>query len=171
MPPASLFGILNITADLFSDGGRLLDPAAAMAQARRLARTARMSSILGAAASNVAAEPVAPEEEIRRLDPVVAALHEAGIAVSVDSFQPETQRFALARGVDYLNDISGFADPSLYPELAAARAASSSCTRCRDAGRAQQRRPVGRRACGSASTAFFAARLAALKRPESPASG
>jgi dihydropteroate synthase type 2 len=116
-----LFGILNITEDSFSDGGRHLDAEAAIAEARRLAASGAAVVDIGAAASNVAANRVAPEEEIRRLDPVIATLQAEGVAVSVDSFQRETQLFALSRGVAFLNDIEGFADPALYPELAAAQ--------------------------------------------------
>jgi dihydropteroate synthase type 2 len=115
-----LVGILNITEDSFSDGGQYLDPAAAIAQARHLVAGGADIVELGAAASNIAANPVSPEEEIRRLEPVIVALMAEHIPLSVDSFQPETQRFALARGVDYLNDIQGFPDPALYPDLAAA---------------------------------------------------
>jgi dihydropteroate synthase type 2 len=120
MPPPRLVGIVNITADSFSDGGRFLDPAAALAHARRLAATGADIVELGAAASNVAAGPVSPDEEIRRLDPVLGALAESGTALAVDSYSPQTQRFALARGVAYLNDIRGFPDPAVYPALAAA---------------------------------------------------
>src|SRR5262245_11442773 len=62
-----LVGILNITEDSFSDGGRYLDPAAALVQARRLVEGGADIVELGAAASNVAAKSVPPEEEIRRL--------------------------------------------------------------------------------------------------------
>ena len=114
-----LVGIVNITEDSFSDGGRFLDPAAAIAQARLLAAEGADIVELGAAASNVAATPVDPAEEIRRLDPVIAALAGTGAPLSVDTSEPETQRFALARGVAYLNDIRGFPDPGVYPDLAA----------------------------------------------------
>jgi len=157
-----LFGILNITEDSFSDGGAYLDPAAALARARQLAQDGADVVDIGAAASNVAAEPVAPETEIRRLDPVVAALHEAGIAVSIDSFQPETQRFALARGVAYLNDISGFAEPSLYPELAASRCRLVVMHASAGRGRAQQL-DLSAAAVAGRIDRFFAARLAALE--------
>jgi dihydropteroate synthase type 2 len=116
-----IVGIVNITADSFSDGGRFLDPAAAIAQARALAAGGADIVELGAAASNVAAEPVPHAEEVRRLEPVIAALAGGGTPLAVDTCQPETQLFALSRGVAYLNDISGFPEPSLYPELAAAR--------------------------------------------------
>jgi dihydropteroate synthase type 2 len=120
MSGPKLFGILNITEDSFSDGGRNLDPATAIAAARQLAADGADVIDIGAAASNIAAKPVPPDEEIRRLAPVIAALKKAGIAISVDSFALETQRHALSAGVDFLNDIEGFPDPALYPALAAA---------------------------------------------------
>src|SRR6185436_18141007 len=72
-----LVGIVNITADSFSDGGRFLAPEAAIAHAMALAADADIVE-LGAAASNVAAEPVSADEEIRRLDPVIRALSGTG---------------------------------------------------------------------------------------------
>src|SRR5438067_565623 len=72
MPRPLLVGILNITDDSFSDGGRYLDPAAAIAQARRLVAGGADIVELGAAASNIAAKAVTAEEEIRRLNPVIA---------------------------------------------------------------------------------------------------
>jgi dihydropteroate synthase len=116
-----LVGILNITEDSFSDGGRYLDPAAAIAQARRLVAGGADIVELGAAASNIAAKPVSAEAEIRRLEPVIATLKRDGVPLSIDTFQIETQLFALARGVDYLNDIQGFPDAAIYPDLAATR--------------------------------------------------
>jgi dihydropteroate synthase type 2 len=115
-----IVGILNITEDSFSDGGRYLDPAASIAQARRLVAGGADIVELGGAASNVAAKPVSPEEEIRRLDPVLAVLQAERVPISIDTFRIETQRFALGRGVEYLNDIQGFPDSALYAELAAA---------------------------------------------------
>lgn len=119
MPTPKIFGILNLTEDSFSDGGRNLAPETAIATARRLAADGADVVDLGAASSNIAAKPVAPDEEIRRLAPIVAALKGTGISISVDSFALDTQRFALAAGVDFLNDIEGFSDPALYPALAA----------------------------------------------------
>ena len=118
MPAPAIFGIVNVTEDSFSDGGRFLDTIAALAHARTLAAAGAQVIDLGAAASNIAARPVTATEEIRRLDPLIAALAADGTPVSVDSFAPEVQRFAIARGVAFLNDIQGFPDPSLYPELA-----------------------------------------------------
>lgn len=113
-----ILGIVNLTEDSFSDGGRFLKPDAAVAQARKLAADGAAIVDLGAAASNPNARPVTPDEEIARLAPVVRTLKSEGIAVSIDSFAPEVQRWALTQGVDYLNDIHGFPDPELYPALA-----------------------------------------------------
>ena len=120
MPPPCLFGIVNITEDSFSDGGRYLNPSDAIGHARALVAAGAQVIDLGAAASNVDAQPVSAAEEIRRLDPVIAALAADGTPISVDSFSPEVQRFAIESGAAVLNDIQGFPDPSFYPELAAA---------------------------------------------------
>jgi dihydropteroate synthase type 2 len=116
-----VFGIVNITEDSFSDGGRFLTTDAAIAQARTLAKDADVID-LGAAASNPESKPVAPETEIARLAPVVAALKRDGCAVSIDSFSIEVQRWALTQDIDYLNDIHGFSDAAFYPDLARAKA-------------------------------------------------
>jgi len=116
-----LLGILNITEDSFSDGGRYLDPAAALAQAHRLAKEADGID-LGAASSRPGAVVVPPEVEIARLAPIVEALKRIAAPVCVDTFAPDVQRWALAQGVDYLNDVRGFPDETLYPQLAASPA-------------------------------------------------
>jgi len=116
-----LLGILNITADSFSDGGRFLEPGAALAHARRLVAGGAHGLDIGAAASNPNAEPVPPAVEIARLAPIVAAL-KGSVPLSIDSFATEVQRWALSQGVTWLNDIHGFAEPALYPELAAGTA-------------------------------------------------
>jgi dihydropteroate synthase type 2 len=77
---------------------------------------------IGAASSHPDAQAVAPEVEIARLASVVPALKARGLSLSIDSFAPQVQRWALAQEVDYLNDIHGFPDASLYPELAKSRA-------------------------------------------------
>ncbi|WP_268630344.1 dihydropteroate synthase, partial [Escherichia coli] len=75
---------------------------------------------VGPAASHPDARPVSPADEIRRIAPLLDALSDQMHRVSIDSFQPETQRYALKRGVGYLNDIQGFPDPTLYPDIAEA---------------------------------------------------
>ena len=117
-----IWGIVNITEDSFSDGGRFLAADAAIAHARKLRAEGADVIDLGAAASNPEAKAVASREEIARLAPVVAALKKDGTPVSIDTFARETQEWALAQGVEYLNDISGFPDASFYPALARAKA-------------------------------------------------
>jgi len=116
-----IVGIVNITEDSFSDGGRYLRPAAAVAHARRLRADGADVIELGPAASHPGSTPVTATEERRRLGPVLEHLASDGIPVSVDSFRAETQRFAVWGGAAYLNDIHGFSDPGMYPVLAAAQ--------------------------------------------------
>jgi dihydropteroate synthase type 2 len=156
-----LLGIVNITEDSFSDGGQFLDPASAIAHARRLVADGADIIDLGAAASNVTAKPISAEEEIRRLDPVLTALHAEGVAVSVDSFLAETQRYAIARGVAFLNDIHGFADPGLYRELAGARCSLIVMHAVQERGRAS-RVALGAAAVWERMLAFFMQRIAVL---------
>jgi dihydropteroate synthase type 2 len=162
MTRPTLFGIVNITEDSFSDGGRHLDPAAAITAAKRLAADGADVIDLGAAASNIAAKPVPPTEEIRRLGPVIAALKAAGIQISIDSFSPATQRFAIQRGVDFLNDIEGFSHPEIYPDLAAANCRLVVMHAVQGRGRAQ-RVAVSPDAIWERIVTFFATRVAALE--------
>lgn len=116
---------------------------------------------LGAAASNPDAKPVTPAEEQRRLAPVVAHLKRHAIPVSVDTFAPDTQRWALAQDVEFVNDTRGFPDSSLYPHLVAGRSRLVVMHAVHTSGKAD-------RTAGDARTiydkivAFFDARLAAL---------
>lgn len=112
-----ILGILNITTDSFSDGGRYLSADAALAHGRALMAGGAQGLDLGAAASNVNADKVSPDDEIARLAPVVAALKGEGVPLSIDTFAPPVQRWAIDQGVGYLNDIHGFPDPALYPAL------------------------------------------------------
>ena len=113
-----IVGIVNLSGDSFSAGGRLTDPSAAVAHALSLVADGAALIDLGPAASNPDAVPVSAAEEICRLDPVLDELRD--VPVSVDSWQAETQRYALARHVACLNDIRGFPEPSLYEALARA---------------------------------------------------
>ena len=117
-----ILGILNITDDSFSDGGKYLAPEAALAHGLALMEEGADILDIGAASSNPDAKRISPKTEIARLQSVLPALRQKGAVISIDSFSTPVQRWALAQGVDYLNDIHGFAEPSLYPELAAAKA-------------------------------------------------
>jgi dihydropteroate synthase type 2 len=158
----TILGVVNVTEDSFSDGGRFLDTAAALAHARTLMAAGAHIIDVGAAASNVDAKPVAAAEEIRRLDPLLAALAADGTPVSVDSFVPEVQRFAIARGAAFLNDIQGFPDPSYYPALAAARCRLVVMHAVQGRGRAQRLELTADQVWDRVN-AFFASRVRALE--------
>jgi dihydropteroate synthase type 2 len=111
-----LVGIVNVTRDSFSDGGRYLSSGDAIAHARELSEAGADVVEFGPASSHPDAEKVSPAEEIERLAGVIDGLD--GIPWGVDSYHPQTQRFAVARGAAYLNDIQGFPDPCRYDELA-----------------------------------------------------
>lgn len=117
-----ILGILNITADSFSDGGKYLSPDAALTHAASLMEDGADILDIGAASSNPEAAIVAPDVEIARLQSVIPVLKAKGFSLSVDSFATPVQRWALAQGVDHLNDIHGFPDPDFYPELASSSA-------------------------------------------------
>lgn len=108
-------GILNITPDSFSDGGRFLDPAAALAQARTLAAAGAGMLDLGAESTRPGAEPLDPAAEWARLEPVLDLLRAAlpAMPLSVDTRSAAVAGKALARGARALNAVTGFADPAL----------------------------------------------------------
>ena len=118
----TIFGILNITEDSFSDGGKFLDPAAAEGQARLLMQRGAHALDIGAASSNPNAKPVTPAVEIARLKSILEVTRREKWPVSVDSFAPETQEWAAVQGVAYVNDIRGFPDAGVYPALARSNA-------------------------------------------------
>ena len=115
-----IFGIVNITRDSFSDGGRWLEPAAAIAHAERLLAAGADVLDLGAESTHPDAEFVAADDELRRLVPVVDALLARAATVSIDSRQPPVMAALLARGVHWWNDIAGFQSPAAMAVAAAA---------------------------------------------------
>jgi len=121
MTPA-LLGILNVTEDSFSDGGRYLDAERALAHADALMAQGADIIDIGAASSHPDSADVGAAEEITRLGRVIPTLVERGYPVSVDSFEPDVQLWALGHGVAYLNDIQGFPHSDIYPALASASA-------------------------------------------------
>ncbi len=115
-----IVGIVNVTEDSFSDGGLYLDPGKAADHAFRLAEEGADVVELGPASSHPDSAEVSPAEEVRRLGAVLDRIAGLSTPVGVDSFHPETQAYAIERGVAYLNDIQGFPDPGLDPVLARA---------------------------------------------------
>jgi len=157
----TILGILNITEDSFSDGAKYLEPSAAIAHGRALIADGADVLDLGAASSNPESQGVPPDVEISRLAPVVAAL--PGVALSIDSFSSAVQRWALAQNVAYINDIHGFADAALYPELAAAPARLIVMHAVQEQG-AATRVDVAPEVIMGRIERFFETRLSALER-------
>jgi dihydropteroate synthase len=117
---AAMVGILNLTDDSFSDGGRFLEPAAAIAQGERLLADGADWLDLGAESSNPRGQGVPAEVELARLRPVLEHFARAGARLSVDTHKPEVMRAALDLGAGMINDITGLADPASVAVLAAA---------------------------------------------------
>lgn len=113
-----IMGVVNVTPDSFSDGGRFLDPAAAVAHGLKLAEEGAHILDLGAESSRPGSGPVSEEEERRRLLPVIEGLRAAlpGMPLSVDTKKAPVAAAALEAGADMINDISaGTFDPALVP--------------------------------------------------------
>jgi dihydropteroate synthase len=102
-----LMGILNVTPDSFSDGGRFLDPAAAVAQASAMAEQGADVIDIGAESTRPGSDPVDEEEEIRRLIPVVKEVsRRIQVPLSVDTTKFHVARLALEAGASIINDVS-----------------------------------------------------------------
>jgi len=113
-------GIINITPDSFSDGGKWVSKEAAIAQALALEAQGADMLDIGGESSRPGSAPVPLEEEKRRVLPALEAL--AGrvrIPVSVDTCKPEMAVLALKAGADIINDITGFRDPAMAAAVAA----------------------------------------------------
>ncbi|MBI5900703.1 MAG: dihydropteroate synthase [Rhodocyclales bacterium] len=117
-----IMGIVNLTDDSFSGDGLHGDVAAAIAQARRLIDEGAHIVDIGAESSRPGAHPVAAGEETERLLPVVEALRDCGVPVSVDTVKPEVMRAVLDAGADMINDINALRAPGAIAALAASRA-------------------------------------------------
>jgi len=104
-----VMGVLNVTPDSFSDGGRYLDPDAALAHGMRLAADGADIVDVGGESTRPGSEPVGTAEELRRVVPVIermAAAH-PGLPISIDTRTPEVAAAALAAGACIVNDVSG----------------------------------------------------------------
>jgi 2-amino-4-hydroxy-6-hydroxymethyldihydropteridine diphosphokinase/dihydropteroate synthase len=117
-------GILNVTPDSFSDGGRHGDWNRALPQVDAMLDAGVHIVDVGAESTRPGAEPIDPDTEWRRLEPVLRALQERlgtdplRARISVDTYHPETARKSLDCGVDIINDVSGLTNPAMI-ELAA----------------------------------------------------
>lgn len=114
-----VMGILNVTEDSFSDGGRYLDPERAVQHARELIRQGADIIDVGGESTRPGATRVDGELERQRVTPVIRALHQEGIRTSVDTMRASVAAAAVDAGVDMINDVSGGqADPDMLRVMA-----------------------------------------------------
>jgi len=110
---AALMGVVNVTPDSFSDGGRFVEPDAGRAHVDALLSAGATIIDVGGESSRPGAEPVPPQEQIRRVGPALDHAVRRGALVSIDTTSPEVASFALGRGARIVNDISCLSDPDL----------------------------------------------------------
>ncbi len=135
-------GVLNVTPDSFSDGGEFLDPAAALRRLGEIAGDGAVICDVGAESTRPGAAPVSADEQLRRLEPVLAAMSPGcGIAISIDTASAAVARAALDAGAVLVNDVTaGRGDPGLLP-LVAERGAAVCLVHMQGAPRTMQEAP------------------------------
>ena len=115
-----LMGIVNVTPDSFSDGGRFFTPQAAVDQALRLVDEGADLLDIGGESTRPYADPISAAEELRRILPVFEALaHHVSVPLSIDTSKSAVARAALAAGAEIINDVTALTGDPLMPELAA----------------------------------------------------
>lgn len=114
-----VMGIVNVTPDSFSDGGRHDDTAAALAHCEKLIAEGADILDIGGESTRPGAEPVPLEQELARVLPVLDGALKLGVPVSIDTLKPEVMRRVLERGADIVNDINALRLPGAVDAMAA----------------------------------------------------
>ncbi len=117
-----VMGIVNVTPDSFSDGGRFQEPEAAIAHGRALLSEGADLLDLGGESTRPGSAPVPADEQLRRLMPVIEPLVEGGACVSIDTSNAAVAEAALAAGAEIVNDVTALSDPAMTGVVAAAGA-------------------------------------------------
>jgi dihydropteroate synthase len=118
-----VMGIVNVTPDSFSDGGRFFAPEAAVAHGLKLVAQGADLLDIGGESTRPGAEPVPPDEELRRVLPVVTALaRQTPVPLSIDTYKAEVARQALAAGAQIVNDVTALRDPGMAEVVRGRRA-------------------------------------------------
>jgi dihydropteroate synthase len=155
-----VMGIVNVTPDSFSDGGRYLAADAAIAHARRLLDDGADLLDIGGESTRPGSLPVREAEEIARVLPVLEALRDCGRPLSVDTRHAGVMRAALDAGADMINDVAGFRAPGALEAVAGSRAGLCAMHMLGEPS-TMQRAPVYRDVVAEVG-AFLEARLLAL---------
>ena len=108
-------GVLNVTTDSFSDGGRFFDVEQAVVHAREMVDAGADIIDIGGESTRPGAEPVDEAEEMRRVLPVIERLASASISfqISIDTMKPAVARAAIECGAEIVNDVTGLRDPAM----------------------------------------------------------
>jgi dihydropteroate synthase len=114
-----IMGVVNVTPDSFSDGGRYLEHAAAIARARDLVEEGADLLDLGGESTRPGAAPVSEEEELARVLPLLEVLRDAPVPVSIDTRRPRVMREALDAGASMINDVEALEAPGALDAVAA----------------------------------------------------
>ena len=117
-----VMGILNVTPDSFSDGGKYSSRDAALAHAEEMIAQGVEMIDIGGESSRPGSEPLSLQEELDRVLPILEVLKDAPVAISIDTYKPKTMKAAVDLGVDCVNDIWAFRQP-----LAIESVAQSNC--------------------------------------------
>jgi dihydropteroate synthase len=119
----AVMGVLNVTPDSFSDGGRFHALDAALAQARRMVGEGAAIINIGGESTRPGASAAGLDEELARVIPVITALRrESPVFISVDTSKPEVMRAAVDAGADIINDVRALRDPGAMEAAARLRA-------------------------------------------------
>lgn len=118
-----VMGIVNVTPDSFSDGGRHLMRDAAVSHAHQLIAEGAAILDIGGESTRPGALPVSVQEELDRVMPVIEGLRGVPLPLSIDTCKPEVMRAVLAAGVDMINDINALQDTGALAAVAASNAA------------------------------------------------
>src|SRR5450432_1950253 len=112
--PALVMGIVNVTPDSFSDGGKFFEPDAAVAHALKLVSQGAEILDIGGESTRPGAEPVGEAEEMRRVLPVIERLRgHSDFVVSIDTMKPTVARAAIEAGAGIVNDVTGLRDSAM----------------------------------------------------------
>ncbi|MEZ0389469.1 MAG: dihydropteroate synthase [Verrucomicrobium sp.] len=156
-----IMGVLNVTPDSFSDGGRFFSTALAVEQGLAMVEDGANVLDVGGESTRPGADPVTLGEELKRVIPVIAELRPRTRAlISVDTMKPEVARQAIAAGADIVNDVNGLRDPAMV-EAVAETGAGVVVMHMQGTPRTMQTQPQYEDVVGEVR-AFFVERLEAL---------
>jgi dihydropteroate synthase len=122
-----VMGVLNVTPDSFSDGGRFLDPVAALDQAQRMIADGADFVDVGGESTRPGASRVAEAVELERIVPLIGKLASSGVPISADTRRPAVMRAAIAAGASMINDVDAARAPGALEAIAAADAPIAVC--------------------------------------------